>query len=115
MIKNDIDTLIENYFRWLKDNTAIKLINNDWTEITTPYLDRHNDCLQIYVKKENNNIIITDDGSVIDDLTLSGCLLNTPRRMEILNTTIRGFGVSLENNQLVVNTCIDNFPQKNTI
>jgi len=112
MIKNDIDTLIENYFRWLKDNTAIKLINNDWTEITTPYLDRHNDCLQIYVKKENNNIIITDDGYVIDDLTLSGCLLNTPRRMEILNTTIRGFGVSLENNQLVVNTCIDNFPQK---
>ena len=51
MKENEIDVLIENYFEWLKDNTSTKLINDTWSEITTPYLDRHNDCLQIYAKK----------------------------------------------------------------
>lgn len=112
MKKNEIDTLIENYFKWLKDNTSTKLINDTWSEITTPYLDRHNDCLQIYAKKEDNKIILTDDGYIIDDLESSGCLLDSPRRIEILNTTLRGFGVTCDNNQLIVNTSVDNFPQK---
>lgn len=112
MKENEIDVLIENYFKWLKDNTSTKLINDTWSEITTPYLDRHNDCLQIYAKKEDNKIILTDDGYIIDDLESSGCFLDSPRRIEILNTTLRGFGVSRDNNQLIVNTSVDNFPQK---
>lgn len=112
MKENEIDALIENYFNWLKDNTSTKLVNDTWSEITTPYLDRHNDCLQIYAKKEDNNIILTDDGYIINDLESSGCFLDSPRRIEILNTTLRGFGVSRDNNQLIVNTSIDNFPQK---
>lgn len=112
MKENEIDVLIENYFEWLKDNTSTKLINDTWSEITTPYLDRHNDCLQIYAKKEDNKIILTDDGYIIDDLESSGCFLDSPRRIEILNTTIRGFGVTCDNNQLIVNTSVDNFPQK---
>ena len=112
MTKIEIDALIENYFKWLKDNTSTKLISDTWSEITTPYLDRHNDCLQIYAKKENNNIILTDDGYIINDLISSGCALDSQRRKEILNTTIKGFGVSLEDNQIIVKTTIDNFPQK---
>ena len=112
MTKIEIDALIENYFKWLKDNTSTKLINDTWSEITTPYLDRHNDCLQIYAKKENNNIILTDDGYIINDLISSGCALDSQRRKEILNTTIKGFGVSLDDNQIIVKTTIDNFPQK---
>ena len=37
MSKNEIDVLIENYFKWLKDKTVSKTINETWTEITTPY------------------------------------------------------------------------------
>ena len=47
---NEIDTLIESYFKWLKDKTIVKQLSDNWTEITTPYLDRHNDYLQIYAK-----------------------------------------------------------------
>lgn len=112
MNKNEIDILIDNYFKWLKDNTSTRLINETWSEITTPYLDRHNDCLQIYAKKENNIIILTDDGYIIDDLLSSGCSLDSNRRKEILNFTIKGLGVSLEDNQLIVKTTADSFPQK---
>ena len=106
MTKIEIDALIDNYFKWLKDNTSTRLINDSWSEITTPYLDRHNDCLQIYAKKDNNNIVLTDDGYIINDLISSGCALDSQRRKEILNTTIKGFGVSLDDNQIMEITWI---------
>jgi hypothetical protein len=46
----EIKILINEYSNWLKDKTALKEIA-DFVEITTPYLDRHNDYFQIYVKK----------------------------------------------------------------
>ncbi|HAZ96916.1 DUF1829 domain-containing protein [Treponema sp. UBA6852] len=112
MKKTEIDALIDSYFKWLKENTSSKIINDTWSEITTPYLDRHNDCLQIYAKKEGDKIILSDDGYIIDDLESSGCHLDSPRRKEILNITLRGFGVLLDDNQLIVKTSAENFPQK---
>ena len=91
MTKIEIDALIDNYFKWLKDNTSTRLINETWSEITTPYLDRHNDCLQIYAKKENNSIILTDDGYIINDLISSGCALDSQRRKEILRLEVLAF------------------------
>ena len=52
----EIKELNSQYFDWLRDNTILREINDDWTEITTPFLDRHNDCLQIYVKPDNSNV-----------------------------------------------------------
>ena len=37
--------LLNQYWKWLKEKTTLRQIN-DWYEITTPYLDRHNDYLQ---------------------------------------------------------------------
>ena len=46
----------------MKDKTVLRQIK-DWVEITTPYLDRHNDYLQIYVKRDNSGFILTADGT----------------------------------------------------
>ncbi len=64
-LKEEIQKHNENYYRWLNAKTQIKEINSQWVEITTPYLDRHNDCLQIYAKKENDSYLLTDDGYII--------------------------------------------------
>ena len=53
---DEIRKLIDEYTAWLKDKTALRQVG-DWIEITTPYLDRHNDYIQIYVKRENGNLI----------------------------------------------------------
>jgi hypothetical protein len=45
--------MVEQYINWLKDKTTLKQVGDNWVRITTPYLDRHNDCLQIYTKKHN--------------------------------------------------------------
>jgi hypothetical protein len=110
--QSEIENLISNYLCWLKDKTLIKHINNEWVELTTPYLDRHNDCLQLYIRKNGDRYELTDDGYIITDLANSGCLLEAPKRRELLNATLAGFGVKLERDALTINATSDNFSVK---
>lgn len=89
----DTKALIEHYFDWLRNNTVLRGLENDWTEITTPFLDRHNDCLQIYVKPDGAGIRLTDDGHILGDLKMSGFEPDSPRRQSILREMLSGFGV----------------------
>src|SRR5690242_20000059 len=76
----EIEKLLSDYRAWLKDKTTLREVNGDWVEITTPYLDRHNDMLQIYVRRQNGGYLLTDDSYTIHDLESSGCTLNTGKR-----------------------------------
>ena len=97
----NINLLIDNYYSWLKDKTAWKNVN-EWVEITSPYLDRNNDYIQIYLKKTNNNYLLTDDGETISGLQKEGCNLDSPKRQNLLQLTLRGYGVSEDNGQLKI-------------
>ena len=109
---DDIQTLLDRYIVWLKDKTVLRRIGSDWVQVTTPHLDRHNDCLQFYVCKENGGYLLTDDGYIINDLRLSGCFPESKKRRAILKTTLAGFGVELNNNQLLVKATSENFSLK---
>lgn len=104
----DIQRLLDAYHAWLKDKTALRQIDQ-WIEITTPYLDRHNDYIQIYARKANGGYVLTDDGYTLDDLEQSGCKLQSPKRQELLKMTLNGFGVQLHDNALEVHASPDNF------
>lgn len=105
---HDIQRLLDAYHAWLKDKTVLRQID-DWVEITTPYLDRHNDYIQIYAKKANGGFILTDDGYTIEDLESSGCKLESRKRQELLRMTLNGFGVRLEGKALQVHASPENF------
>lgn len=105
---SEIQGLLDSYVKWLRDKTTLRQIE-DWVEITTPYLDRHNDCLQIYAKRENGGYVLTDDGYTIDDLETSGCRLESPKRQELLRTSLNGYGVQLSDGSLLVRATADNF------
>lgn len=105
---DEIQKLLDAYLAWLKDKTVVRQVK-EWVEITTPYIDRHNDYLQIYAKKDNSGFILTDDGYVIEDLRQSGCELESKKRKELLQLTLNGFGVKLEGDNLVVHASPDNF------
>lgn len=108
---HEIQRLLDDYIAWLKDKTMLRQID-DWVEITTPYLDRHNDYIQIYAKRENAGFTLTDDGYTIDDLEQSGCKLQSPKRQDLLKMTLNGFGVQLRGNALTVHTSHDNFAMR---
>lgn len=104
-----IEDLVARYHAWLRDRTLLKQMKG-WTEITTPFLDRHNDYVQIYASRSDNSIILTDDGYTLDDLEASGCSLDSPKRKALLQTALNGFGVKLEGRALTVHATPDNFP-----
>jgi len=105
---DEIQALLDRYLAWLKDKTTLRQLN-DWIEITTPYLDRHNDYLQIYAKRQNAGYLLTDDGYVLQDLEQSGCSLDSDKRQALLKMTLNGFGVQLNNGALQVHASKDNF------
>ncbi|MFH1743641.1 MAG: DUF1829 domain-containing protein [bacterium] len=105
---DEIRQLLDQYIEWLRDKTTLREVE-DWIEITTPYLDRHNDYLQIYARKQNGGFILTDDAYTITDLKLSGCKLDSPKRQQLLKITLNGFGVKQNGNELQVQASPENF------
>jgi hypothetical protein len=104
----DITSLVDRYYIWLKDKTAWKNIN-DWVEITTPYIDRNNDYIQIYLKKTEDGYLLTDDGSTISSLKEEGCAFDSQKRQELLKLALAGHGVSLADDKLQVTATADTF------
>src|SRR5271155_5429154 len=106
----EIEKLLNDYRVWLKDKTTLRELDREWVEITTPYLDRHNDALQIYARQQNGGYLLTDDSSTIHDLESSGCILNTEKRQDLLRMTLNGFGVKLNREALEIHASAESFP-----
>lgn len=109
-VVQEIEKLLSEYRAWLKDKTVLRELDSDWVEITTPYLDRHNDALQIYARRENSGFLLTDDSYTVHDLEASGCALNTQKRQDLLKMTLNGFGVKMNKDALEVHATTENFP-----
>lgn len=106
---DEIWTLVDAYRSWLRDKTKLKSVHADWVEITTPFLDRHNDFIQIYVKRENGAYRLTDDGNTIRDLEISGSPINSPKRKDLLRVALNGLAVQENAGELVVRASSENF------
>lgn len=104
----EVQKLLDDYLAWLRDKTSLRQVN-EWIEITTPYLDRHNDYIQIYASKVNGSFVLTDDGYTINDLEQCGCKLESPKRQNLLKMILNGFGVQLHDNALELHASNDNF------
>jgi len=105
-----VHRLIDSYIYWLKEKFTFKKIG-DGFGVTTPFLNRFNDHIQIYVKSESEqNILICDDGETFKNLELSGVDLNSEKRKRELTIILNGFGVKLESGELKVKASIINFP-----
>lgn len=110
------ENLKKSYVDWLNTKVSYKDLESGTIEITTPFLDRHNDRLQIYaIPQQNGEIRLTDDGYILSDLHLSGFeLKSSPKRQQIFHTIIKGYGVSFgaEYEELFVVTDVKDFPRK---
>jgi len=100
---------MDQYVAWLRSKTTLRQVD-DWIEVTTPYLDRNNDYLQIYARRQNGSYILTDDGHILEELELSGCKLESPKRMALLQMTLNGFGVKLVDGALEIRAAREDFP-----
>jgi len=102
---------IDAYLSWLKENYKAEDLGGA-VVVTTPFLDSHNDHIKLFVKRGDGRLIITDDGHTVADLEASGCDLTSPRRRDILQSIVNGFGVKFDGKQLYAETTESGFPQK---
>lgn len=120
-MKDADDSFITAYVKWIRDNTKAEMKKTElgtFTQITTPFLDRHNDHLQIYVKTDDDGTLtLTDGGYIINDLELCGVDVgSSPKRKEILKSVINGAGIQFDSEQLFVKTDMTNFaPKKHSL
>lgn len=108
----DINKMLDDYTNWLRSEITVAEYG-EYQELTTPYLDRHNDYLQIYVKPEKNGkLFLTDDGAIINDLMMCGISFrkNSPRKQQ-LDKIIANYNLELRENCLVTSCVLQNFPQ----
>lgn len=108
---DEVNKLVKQYLGWVNDRTVLKQIDG-YVEVTTPYVDRHNDYMQIYIKKASDGYLLTDDAYTISDLELSGCKLETPKRKQLLQVTLNGFGVKQDGKALIVKATEETFALK---
>lgn len=113
-MNNSLDPikLKEQYVNWLEKEISVNKID-EYLEITSPFLDRYNDYLQVYAKLVNGNeIILTDDAYIINNLQMSGIDMSSNKRKQILESFLNKYHVKLEENALVIKSGIEDFPQK---
>ena len=111
MNRGECQKLIEDYVGWLRKGLSVDDVGQD-CELTTPFLDRHNDHLQVYAIRRNGTIILSDDGYILSDLRTSGLEVDTPKRKMVLDSVLKGLGVRAENNQLTVEASPSNLGQR---
>ncbi len=107
----EVESVLELYWAWLRNRTGLRELD-DWVEITTPYLDRHNDCLQIYVRSDKDGFVLADDGYVLNDLEQSGYAVTNARCRELIEATLKRFGVRRKGNVLEVEACVATFADR---
>ena len=75
------------YVNWIRGSMQEKQISNNVFRITTPFLDRNNDHVEVYViKGADNSFKITDDGATIGELVFSGfSFKGSQKREDALN------------------------------
>jgi hypothetical protein len=111
MNRKECEKIIDSYVTWLRKGLSIENLE-DVYELTTPFLDRHNDHLQIYAMKRDGKIVLSDEGYILSDLHSSGLELTTPKRKAMVDTILNGLGVRVENDQLVVDASEHNIGQR---
>ena len=108
MIDTNFDWTAE-YYQWIQKNLSARLLKNGWTEIGTPFMDRHNDGLAIYAKRDGDNITLSDDGFIINDLLADGVSLRGAKRTGMLNRLLFSYGVENQDNEMVIRTDTKNY------
>lgn len=111
---NWIEDSINQYYDWLKTKTYAKVDEqSDWVAVTTPFLGLFNDPIEIYMKMEDETILMSDDGVTLKNLELAGAsITRSPKRKEWLDFILLNYGITFDNGELLVKAKQADFSQK---
>lgn len=111
---NWLEESINQYYNWLKEKTFTRMDEQSgWIAISTPFMGLFNDPIEIYVKKDGDYILLSDDGMTLRNLDLVGVNVSrSSKRKECLDSVLLNYGITLENDELCVKSKQNEFVQK---
>lgn len=106
-----LEKSIEKYYDFLKSKTIIETIpESDWVILHTPYIGLYNDSISISIKKDEDRIVMSDDGIALKNLMIN---ILDKKYEKLLRSIIFGYDVKIEyNKELMVYTTEEDFAQK---
>lgn len=107
----ECERLAESYAAWIRQNIQVKTLGESCV-LTSPFVDRHRDFLQISVERTTDGLLLSDDGYVLRDLHISGLDPDTEHRKEALEAVLRSFGISIHDGELQVLATNRTFAQR---
>ena len=103
--------MINNYLDWFKTSTIITPIESAYREtikVSTMFLDSHNDGIEFYIEKiDDDTIALTDDGWYLQILESCGLDLENPRVAEQINSYKNTFNFDVVGEEIVSNIKLD--------
>lgn len=110
----EMNELIEEYYKWLRNKAEFNISQETgWVQMSTPFLGLFNDNIEIYAKRTNGKILLSDDGLTLNNLDLVGAAINrSQKRHDILDKILLNYGITLSNDELQVESSEKDFPQK---
>jgi hypothetical protein len=111
MTKTECESLVKGYLGWLRQGLAATEVEGGCL-IETPFLDRHNDAIEVFFEHHGELLRLSDDGYTLRDLRTSGMEFSTEKRKSHLRSVLNGFGVTLEGDTLSVQGSAHELPQK---
>ena len=113
MDKLDSEQIVKQYTDWLRGEFRTNSYNSGVCEITLPFLNRRGTYLQVFVKRTDYGLMISDYGETIGELKFCGLDIDTNARREMLNRILRSFSVRLEGkDELRTLASEDNLPHR---
>lgn len=109
-----LEQLLDDYYAFLKGRTSIiDKTGTDWHVISTPFVGLFNDTIELYVKKQDNKILLSDDSITINNLNLTGSAISrSPKRKETMDKILLNYGLMLKGNEIITEATEQSFVQK---
>jgi len=113
MIEN-VRNLVKNYYEWLINKAdVLALEGSDWVLVGTPFENFMGDLIDLYIKVNGDEIIISDRGETLSNLEFAGIEINrSKKRKEIFESILASYGVMSDGEEIFVKTSEKDFVKR---
>ncbi len=94
--------IVSGYLALLRKGLSVEVLNQGECVITTPFLDRKNDCLQVFAERKGGSVHLHDDEEILTELGLLGLDFKSQDQKDWLEVILNGVGVRSEDKRLFV-------------
>lgn len=110
---SSVNGFADRYLKWFMDNIHEEQVENGWTEIATPFLDRFGDGIAVYMKElPDHMLLLTDDYALTNNTIAIGGPMES-KKLQALRNYLSPYGIQVtDDGELQMKTVKESYPIK---